>query len=118
MQEDILELNPGEEIVVHVVWFSVLGGDDRAGVRTSLITDDRATHYWDDDREISDFLNERVHALSVGPTALLWDSYALFGPDASWDNIPGPLWGEGRTVLAERETLVAELDALWRLVES
>jgi len=65
VQEDILNENPTATIAVHVIWFSVLGGDQRSEIRTELVDDPRAMHNWDDDREISAFFGDHAEELGL-----------------------------------------------------
>ncbi len=111
MQEDILSEDRTASIAVHVIWFSVLGGDQRSEIRTELIDDARATHYWDDDREISDFFGDRADEFGL-PSGQLWDAYLLFAPGATWDAIPHPIAAWGAPVINERERLVLEVSGL------
>lgn len=111
MQEDILDEDPSAAIAVHVIWFSVLGGDQRSEIRTDLIDDPRATHYWDDDREISDFFGDHADEFGL-PSGQLWDAYLLFAPGASWEDRPNPLVAWGAPVINERERLLLEVNEL------
>ena len=110
MQTDILESRPTSPLVVSVVWFSVLGGDQRSAVDTSLLTDERAVHYWDDDAELSHFLSVHSSELGFEVDGTLWDAYLLFAPGARWNDIPEPLVGFGAPVIAAADRLALELD--------
>ena len=111
MQEDILSEDQTASIAVHVIWFSVLGGDQRSEIRTELIDDSRVTHYWDDDRDISDFFRDHAEELGL-PSGQLWDAYLLFAPGATWEEIPIPLSAWGTPVVNERERLESEVSGL------
>ena len=41
---------------------------------------------------------------------ILWDSYLLYGSTARWDEAPTGLIAWGRTIVAGRETLRAEIE--------
>ena len=112
MQTDILDENLAAEIAVHVIWFSVLGGDERSEIRTELLPDERVTHYWDDDGEISAFFGAHADELGVPSSGLLWDAYLLFAPGGTWDDLPPPLVAFGAPVVNEREQLEAAVGAL------
>jgi hypothetical protein len=43
-----------------------------------------------------------------------WDVYFLYGPDATWDQLPGPLVGSGATVYEKSHALRAQVQALVR----
>lgn len=92
-----------------MVWFSVLGGDERSAIRTDLLIDERGTHYWDDGGEISAFLNARASELGLPASGQLWDVYLLFPPGARWDDGPSPLAAWGAPVVNERQELQAEV---------
>lgn len=112
MQEDILNENPTATIAVHVIWFSVLGGDQRSEIRTELVDDPRAMHYWDDDREISAFFGDHAEELGLPSSGQLWDAYLLFAPGATWEDTPNPLVAWGAPVVNEKERLLTELNGL------
>ncbi|MGD9891908.1 MAG: hypothetical protein AB7U18_11540 [Dehalococcoidia bacterium] len=50
------------------------------------------------------------HVEGSGP--FVWDTYLLYGPDARWETTPGPLLGRGRTVMAKRQDLDAQIGPL------
>lgn len=111
MQEDILDENQTASIAVHVIWFSVLGGDQRSDIRTELIDDPQVRHYWDGDREISDFFGDHANEYGL-PPGQLWHAYLLFAPEAIWNDIPNPLAAWGAPVVNEREQLLLEVNDL------
>ncbi len=53
---------------------------------------------------LDDFMGVR------GP--ILWDAYALYGPDASWEDKPGPLLGWGTPVIRSRDSMSREIQPL------
>lgn len=80
-----------DRLVLHVVWTPVLQNDDRdaAVVSQHLISDSRATHYWDGDMALGTAFGEEV-ALPVGRD-FAWDIYFAFDHDVQWkDRVPQP----------------------------
>ncbi len=105
MQSDLLEQYPNEDLRVYVVWFNMLATDRRSRWDDRLITDDRAIHFWDEERLAGFWFAEST--TFSGPIA--WDIYYLYGPDAEWVEEPAPLVSWGYTLLGKREQLLADL---------
>ncbi len=107
VQINILEAYPDADIEVTAVWFNMLFSDARENWDPDLLTDQRVTHYWDPDREIGSWLDENEEVIGfdfkLGP--VVWDSFLLFGPDATWDVAPVPLVSFGNTIIADKEEL-------------
>ena len=74
----------------------------------ATLTDDRVREYWDVDLGISRWFASQVDGIH----GLSWDMYYLYGPDAVWDTVPLPLVGSGGTIIAERDSLAAEVEML------
>ena len=87
------------------MWFDVLLDDDRSEWDPELMPDPRVIHYWDSERTIADWFPQQAdyRSLTFGPFA--WDQYFLYGPEAVWTDVPGPVIISGRTVLGKRKTL-------------
>lgn len=111
--QSILDENPSEPVAIFVVWFAVLGPDSPSVIDTSLLDDSRAVHYWDSDREVSDFFSEHADEVGLPEVGLLWDAYLLFPPGAAWDEIPAPLVAWGAPVVNEMDELTAQLAVMW-----
>jgi hypothetical protein len=108
VQHDILEKYPSANLRVYTVWFSMLAGDSRSGWKSGAMPDPRVTHLWDEDRVASQWFSQQVW----GEPGQMWDTYLLYGPDATWpgaDSAPAPLIDTGATVVNEREQLEASL---------
>ncbi len=73
-----------------------------------LLDDYRVTHYWDIDQEIGAWFydNQDLIGFEFDKEPIVWDSFFLFGPEATWAEIPKPLFSYGNTVLAEKEELL------------
>jgi hypothetical protein len=113
VQEDIMAQNPTESISVLVVWFHVLGPDSANEVDPTLLSDARATNYWDGDLDVSEFLNANATEVGIDRVDLLWDAYLLFGQDAEWEDAPTPLISWGAPVINSLDELTARLEELW-----
>ena len=87
MQSQILRRYPNADLRVYVVWLPVMPLDARFPV-ADLLVDRRATHYWDNERRVSDALGDAYGS----PGQLVWDAFFVFGPHATWnDGPPRPL---------------------------
>lgn len=73
-----------------------------------LLSDRRATNYWDPNRRVSGWISAHV----TNEPGITWDAYFLYGPDADWESIPAPLARSGRPLMGGRDTLAAELRRL------
>ena len=80
MQSDILEANPTARLRVYAIWTNKLFGDAR--------------NRWDADDVAGDWLAGHVSGYQGGD----WDTYLLFGPEATWSGRPGPLRSSGSPV--------------------
>jgi hypothetical protein len=92
---DVLKRVAGRPVRVFVVWEPVLWTDlaPPTSKVLSLISDSRASQYWDKDLVLSakaDSL-ERSRREVAGKKAVVWDVAAIFPPGARWDaNFPSP----------------------------
>lgn len=107
-----MDEHPEADLWVYAVWFIMICGDDKNQWDDSLLTDERVTEFWDEDRllglwfaELEDFREE-----VFGPIA--WDIFFLFGSESSWGVIPAPLVSTGNTVLRKSDTLRATIEPL------
>lgn len=87
----------------------MLVGDDRSAVELNLMPDPRAIQFWDGNRLLGAWLTlqEGYESIAFGPIA--WDTFLLYGPEAEWSEVPGPLLAFGRTILSERDVLEKHL---------
>ena len=86
----------------------MLASDARDEWNGTRMPDPRVMHLWDGETEIGQWFAEQVE----GYRGISWDVYYLYGPDATWEDVPSPLIGSGGTIYAERETLRTHLNAL------
>jgi hypothetical protein len=101
VQSQILSAHPNAKLKVYAVWANKLFGDGRDRWDAAGLTDQRVTHLWDGPDVSGGWLAGNV----TGYDGSDWDTYLLFGPDATWDAHPGPLLAGGGPVDAEIDTL-------------
>ncbi len=86
IQERVLAEIGGEHLVAYVVWAPKNGARQRDVARvTGIITDPRATQYWDDHGVVAR-ANDEMLTLA-GPCAGI---FMLYGPNAQWDGAVPP----------------------------
>jgi hypothetical protein len=121
VQEELLDKYPNANVRVYAVWFNMVPSDSRARWPDTLLTDPRVAHRWDEPRAAGRWFAERASTLRPfltpgsrwGDREILWDSFLLYGTDASWSDTPTGLIHWGRTIVAGRETLKADFDTLF-----
>jgi hypothetical protein len=59
------------------------------------MTDPRVVHLWDAKRFAGPWFAKNID----GADGFMWDTYLLYGPNASWDVAPGPLIDSGATII-------------------
>ena len=99
-------------MVVYAVWFDVLAGDDRSAWDPRLLSDERVVHYWDPERLLGTWLPQQPEYEDHVFGPLAWDIFFLYGPDALWDETPGPLVSSGSTVISKSGRLEEDWIAL------
>ena len=117
MQTTVLSAYPAAGLRVYVVWVPMLVTDniETAGTMANLISDPRATHFYDERGEAGRAVAHAVGA--AGATA--WDCYLFYRAGVMWDRtLPPPdRWMHqlGPSVWADptrfrwRDSLTAEL---------
>lgn len=108
VQTNLLEAYPNADIDVTAIWFEMVFSDARERWDPDLLTDHRVTHYWDPDQEIGRWFdeNEQLVGFDFNRGPIVWDSFLLFGPNATWEETPAPLVAFGNTVIADKEELL------------
>lgn len=102
MQREILEAEPAATLRVYAVWVPFSGGtSEAADVSRRVLPDSRVTQFWDGDALTSAWFAKNVDHSPV-PS---WDVYYLFGPDATWTDVPGPLVSSGATIIGQGSAL-------------
>lgn len=112
MQKNILEAYPDVEMEVHAVWLPMVFGDKfpRLKRATGTLPDKRVTHFWDKNQEVGLWFKQNV--TTQYPGKVLWDASLLFGPGATWEEVPQPLVFFGRTIIQDAEKLRTALDKM------
>ena len=108
MQNQVLAQNPSTKLRVYAVWLPMLRSDAREEWNGTTMPDPRVMHFWDGETAIGQWFAEQVE----GYRGISWDAYYVYGPDATWEDIPSSLVASGGTIYAERETLRTQLNAL------
>ena len=108
VQLEILEKYPTANLRVYTIWLAVLGGDSRSAWRSGAMPDPRVTNLWDEDRIANDWFSEQLD----GERGLIWDTYLLYGSDATWESAsqaPSQLVSRGSTIASRFSELQASL---------
>jgi hypothetical protein len=94
VQSDILKAHPAARLRVYAIWTNKLFGDARRRWDAAGLTDPRVVHLWDGRDVSGDWLVGHVAGYQGGD----WDTYLLFGPEATWAGQPTPLRSSGSPV--------------------
>ena len=106
MHDQILDRYPAAKLKVLAVWFDVLAGDSRLFLDTRVLADPRVTYYWDERKITGRWFSDHV----TGGMGITWDAYFLYGPDARWDEQPGPLVSASNgAVIGSTDQLMASI---------
>ncbi len=108
MQEAILDKHPDAPLRVYAVWTNKLFMDARGQWDAGGLTDPRVVHLWDQADITGDWLVTSLPGFRGGD----WDTYALFGPDATWSSAPPALHSSGSTIISKSTELERALKAL------
>lgn len=108
MQSKLLEAHPHARLRVYAIWVNKLFGDARNRWDAAGLTDPRVVHLWDADDVSGGWLAANV----AGNQGSDWDTYLLFGPDATWTSRPGPLRNSGSPVDHQIDDLRQALNPL------
>jgi hypothetical protein len=93
VQKEVLSKVRSDRLKVFVIWLPMVEGDSRdvAVEAAGLISDPRASHFWDPRREMAAALGKAVGPRDAKEPRPVWDFYAVFGPSANWNrSIPIP----------------------------
>lgn len=104
MQTNILAKYPQADLKVYTIWLPMLGGDSRLAWEADVLPDERVLHFWDADRDIG-----RWFAEYEGYGGTVWDTYYVFGPEATWESGPAPLLSVDATIIDKREKLAKQI---------
>jgi hypothetical protein len=87
VHDEILAKYPKARLKVFAVWFDMLAGDSRQLLDTKVLGDPRVTYYWDEGKVVGRWFSDQT----LPGSGITWDAYFLYGPEARWDQAPGPL---------------------------
>jgi hypothetical protein len=109
VQREILGTTSTGKLRVYAVWVPFLGGTQAsADLSQRVLPDPRVVQFWDGAALTSDWFAKNVDH-SPG---LAWDVYYLYGPGASWTNVPGPLVSSGGTIIGQSSQLEQAISPL------
>jgi hypothetical protein len=108
VQSEILEPHPQARLRVYAIWVNKLFGDARNRWDAAGLADPRVLHLWDADDVSGGWLVDHVPGYQGGD----WDTYLLFGPEATWTSEPTPLRSFGSPVGEQIGELRQALDPL------
>ena len=94
---------------MYAVWVPFLGANGQsADLSRQVFPDPRVVQYWD-----GGALTSRWFAQNVDHSpGLAWDVYYLYGPDATWAKVPGPLVSSGGSIIGQSGALDAAISPL------
>jgi hypothetical protein len=102
VQREILEAEPAAKLRVYAVWVPFLGGTSEAThVSRRVLSDPRVDQFWDGDALTSEWFAQNVDH-SPAPA---WDVFYLFGAEATWTDVPGPIVSSGATIIGQSSEL-------------
>ena len=86
MQQEVLEKHPALDIRVYTIWLPVYFSDTRSAWDANVMSDERVTHFWDEERIVGQWLVEHTNAGSEGTIyGSYWDRYFLYDGSAAWE---------------------------------
>ncbi|HUH15562.1 MAG TPA: hypothetical protein VML35_06735 [Gaiellaceae bacterium] len=94
----------------YVVWLNQRSTDARHTIDASTLADPRVSQWWDGEAVIGRWLAD-VDLGGLGYSGIVYDTYYVFGPEAAWADVPGPLAGSGVPVISRGEELLAAIRA-------
>jgi hypothetical protein len=108
VQSEILNAHPQGRLRVYAIWVNKQVGDARSRWDAAGLTDPRVVHLWDAKDVSGAWLVTNVQSNQGSD----WDSYLLFGPEATWTSHPTPLRSSGAPVFDRTEELSQALNPL------
>jgi hypothetical protein len=108
VQSEILTAHPQARLRVYAIWVNKQVGDARSRWDAAGLTDPRVVHLWDAKDVSGAWLVGNVQGYQGSD----WDTYLLFGPEATWTSHPTPLRSSGAPVFDRIEQLSQALNAL------
>ncbi len=108
VQNEILAKQPNAKLRVYTIWLIGLGGERRSNWDPTVLPDPRVLHYWDAERFAGTWFARSVE----GADGYMWDTYLLYGPNATWEQAPAPLLSSGATIIDTGPQLRDKLESL------
>ncbi len=93
---------------MYTIWLIGLGGERRSNWDPTVLPDPRVLHYWDAERFAGTWFARSVE----GADGYMWDTYLLYGPNATWEQAPAPLLSSGATIIDTGPQLREKLESL------
>ena len=87
MQSSVLETIDDPSLRAYVVWVPMLPSDSHsaAGESRAVVSDARATHFWDEQRLLPPLFARVLGQAEAWPA---WDVYLAYGAGAYWGDAP------------------------------
>jgi hypothetical protein len=85
-----------------------LGGERRSNWNPDVMPDPRVLHFWDAGRFAGPWFAKNID----GADGYMWDTYLLYGPNATWEQAPAPLLSSGATIIDTSAQLRDKLESL------
>ena len=110
MREQILQEYPTADIRIYAIWFNMLFSDSRSRWPEELFENDpRVVQFWDADKRLGAWYGDHL----PGATGqIMWDVYALYGPNSQWTSAPSHLISWSRPVVAGMDRLSSDVEAM------
>jgi hypothetical protein len=89
----------------------MLSTDGRDEIDTGLLADSRVRQFWDEERVSGRWFADSSVGELGDQGGIVWDAFYVFGPDAAWNEEPGPVAGDGTPVISETSRLESALAA-------
>ena len=100
-----MEKHPEADLRVYAIWVDVPLDGDLQGFESNPLNDHRVINVPDPRFEVAKWFPEQDGYRDLVDGGLAWDVYFLYGPDARWDAVPGPLVSSGWTISGARDRL-------------
>ena len=97
VQRELLQKHPDLDLKVYAIWFNMVATDDRSRWDSSLIRDPRVLYLWDPEKVVGRWFGK--HPDYGNGSAVWWDTYLLYGREATWEQQPTDLISTGHTIL-------------------
>lgn len=103
VQNELLAKHPAATLQVYAIWFKMFPGDARSQWPSSLLTDSRVRHFWDEQKTVGTWYGK--HPAYLHSDKVLWDAFILYGAEARWTDSPSHRLSMGWTIVNKREEL-------------